>query len=476
MTIVGPLRRLAWASLAVWLVAACASPCARAVEQKYWGVTPYRLRVEVAIDASWQPEPGLAERLAAELAERIDSAIGPLWKAEVVVAAGPRRATLLRGIPEFSWDDLSAEQRTLDKLLFVTLRANPSGWEIHCREFDVYLRRWGDALETRLQQRTRLDEAVFDTLVDAFSPLATVHTIEDDDAHVELLPRGYELPSRDGQTPFFAAGRPFEPILRRTDRAGELLENGVVPISWTYLSAIEPEDGAWLADVFTGVSRPFRARRRGQVEQLAIGLTPRGDSTVVRFYARQDKSIGLAGYEVFRKTGDEGTELIAVTDRDGEAVIGKFDEAIVTLYLRSDGQLLAKIPVAPGAIARLEAPIADDAARLRAQAELRTVREELIDLVARRAILMGRARSYLQAGRLDDAQKLMAELSELPGVAQFSREITMSERASESSDPGVQKRIETMFADTRSLLSKFLNPKPISDLQAEVSQARAAPN
>ncbi|MAT71467.1 MAG: hypothetical protein CMJ58_18315 [Planctomycetaceae bacterium] len=466
----GPKRLPARAILAVAVI--FASRSAHAVEQKYWGETAYQVQIELAVDARLRPETDFAERLASALLRRIDAAVGPLWKTNLTVTAGVRRADLLRSLPATPWEDTPAEIRQSDKLLLLAVAATPQGWQIRTREFDSYLRRWNPVATTTVQQRRRLEEACFQALFASFSPLAEVRVIEGNDERVELLPRGHDLPLRGGRSPFFSSGMPLLPILRRSDRSGELLENGVVPLPWTYLSATEPQGDHWLADVHTGVRRPFRARRRGQVEQLAVGLSPRDAATIVRFYAREDKSIGLAGYEVFRKTSDGGTELVGVTDRHGEIEIPRSAEAIATLFLRSDGQLLAKIPVAPGAEQRLEAPIADDAARLRAQAELRTVREDLIDLVARRAILIGRARNYLETDRLKDAQQLMSELGKLPGVAQFSRQISLAERGNSSADASVQKRISTMFDDTRSLLAKFLSPKPINDLQAQINQAR----
>lgn len=457
-------------------VAVGSTNSASAVEQKYWGVTPYQVRIELAVDSRTRPAPQLAEQLAADLLDRIDAAIGPLWTTDLTIATGARRAALLDDLAATPWEELSPEVRSSDKLILLAVQATPAGWQLRSREFDAYLRRWNDPAAITVAQRSRLNEACFQALVDSFSPLAVVRTLEDNDEQVELLPRGHELPLPTGAMPFFTAGMALEPVLRRTDRSGELLENGVIPIPWTYLTAAVPQDDRWIADVHAGVRRPFRARRRGQVEQLAVGLSPRGGSTTVRFYARHDKEIGLAGYEVFEKSGDDDAQLTGVTNREGEVDIPRGERAVVMLFLRSDGQLLAKIPVAPGAVPRLEAPIADDAARLQAQAELRTVREELIDLVARRAILIGRVKSYLGADRLDDAQKLMIELGNLPGVSHFSREIDQAENSARSTDEAIQTRIEAMFADTRKLLATFLNRKPITDLQAEVNQARRAAN
>jgi hypothetical protein len=121
----------------------------------------------------------------------------------------------------------------------------------------------------------------------------------------------------------------------------------------------------------------------------------------------------------------------------------------------------------------LEVPIADDTARLRAQAELTAVREQLIDIVARRAILMARVRARMEEGQLDEARQLLEELDDLPGRAQFDQMITAAERNRQNSsqDPVIQKRIDKLFADTRVLLGRVLDVRQISDLRNEVNAA-----
>jgi hypothetical protein len=194
----------------------------------------------------------------------------------------------------------------------------------------------------------------------------------------------------------------------------------------------------------------------------------------VRFYARHDPTQGLSGYEVFRRLpGSDESEPLGLTDATGSVVVEPVGADVVTLFLRSDGQLLAKIPVPPGAKPLLEVPIADDTARLRAQAELTALREQLIDIVARRSILTARVRVRMEEGQFDEARELLAELDDLPGRAQFDQMITAAERnpRNTSTDPRVEQRIDKLFADTRMLLGRFLDVRQISELRNEVNAA-----
>jgi hypothetical protein len=97
----------------------------------------------------------------------------------------------------------------------------------------------------------------------------------------------------------------------------------------------------------------------------------------------------------------------------------------------------------------------------------------LIDIVARRSILMARVRARMEEGQLDEAKQLLAELDDLPGRAQFDQLITTAERSPKnaSRDAKIQARIDKLFADTRVLLGRFLDIRQISDLRNEVNAA-----
>ena len=179
---------------------------------------------------------------------------------------------------------------------------------------------------------------------------------------------------------------------------------------------------------------------------------------------------------MFRAGPNGATDRIGVTDRDGMITIPRTDEKVSMLLLRSDGQVLAKVPIAIGVSGVQQTPIADNVTRLQAQAEAQVVREELIDLVARRAIMMGRVKSMLKQGRIEDAKELMGELDALPSPSVFGRTIeNAARRIPQSDDPSVQKRIDALFSSTREMLSKFLSTRPITDLQNEVNAAANAP-
>ena len=332
-----------------------------------------------------------------------------------------------------------------------------------------------------------LPRVVFQLLREVFAPLAVVHPMSGDDGQpptskqVVLQFKGSQLASEPVEQLFLHAGDVYQPLLRRTDRLGDLLEVSEVP--WTYLALAEAQsteqkshDRQWRAHIHSGLRRPFGIRLRGRSELLALAMHTTRPRTQVRFYARHDRAQALSGYEVFQQREREKSpsHLLGITDSRGMIELEREQAPVVMLLVRSDGRLLAKVPVVPGAAAMVEVPIADDTARLQAQARLVEIREQLVDLVARRNILLARARNQLNKGQLDQAQQLLEELDALPGRAQFNKILSAAENqpGNRSEDPRVQARIAKLFASTRSLLGKSLDTRPVRDLQNEVNMAR----
>jgi len=479
-----------------------------AAEMKFGDRTPYRIELRLAVDACRRPQEELATRLASTLGQRVDATISPFWDLRISVPEGEARQQLFARLDPTSPVPASGEEpapwldsggdplssgKHADKQMLLTVRALPAGYRIRCREWDAYVRRWGPLLQRRVAQRSLLAESCFQLLREAFAPLAVVHPVSGKEGErstgqrVVLQFKGSLLATESVEKIFLHRGDLYRSLLRRTDRSGALLNVSEVP--WTYLELTEVQPGQpkshgrpWQARIHSGLRRPFGIRLRGRSELLALAVHATGHRTQVRFYARHDRAQALSGYEVYRQGEGEkpASRLLGVTDSQGTIEVEKGPSPVSMLLVRSDGRLLAKVPVVPGEKALLEVPIADGTARLQAQARLVEVREQLVDLVARRNILLARARNDLRKGQLDQAQRLLQELDALPGRAQFAKILSAAENqpGNRSNDPRIQARIEKLFASTRSLLGRSLDTRPVRDLQNEVAavrQKQAAP-
>ena len=442
-----------------------------------WEYQPYRIHAILAIDAPG----GLAEQLAAELPSylqnRVDAAIAPAWVFDVELATGVDRAQVFDNLASTS----SAKPPNLpadkDKLLFLAVEWTPAGFTLTAREYDQYVQRWGVPIRRDCRQLSSLPEQLFALACQAVAPLAQIVVNPDDLKHVSLTPRGAALPKNADMPAWFKTGDVFQPLIRRTSRSGQVVENGVAPVAWTYIEAVDQKDKDDKSPAFrvlSGSRRPFAARKQGRTEQLAIGFRADADDTTLRLRSRRLDTKPLVGYEVLSlNPNDESTTRLGVSDSAGELKIAPGKTRVETLLIKHGGQLLAKLPVVPGAEPLVKVPLPDDDSRLAAEARLAALREDLIDVVARRNILIARAKQKIDKKDYAAAQELLRALDELPGKPQFKLTLDTSQRLLRSDDPQMQRRIDQLFNATQTLMTQFLDLRPITELHDKLREAQS---
>ncbi len=252
------------------------------------------------------------------------------------------------------------------------------------------------------------------------------------------------------------------------------MPQGVKEVPWTYLEAVEPAAaaGEWKGQAYSASQRPLAAHR-GRIEQVAIGLRHDPGDSILVLRSRMDKDKPLVGYSVFTQNADEKEQrLVGSTDSAGEAAVPPGKSAVQMMFVKSDGTTLARLPTVPGAVPRVEVSLPDDDVRLRAAARLSAYREDVIDLVARRNIFMARIHQAIDVKNFERARELLDSLDELPGQTQFNLALDAEARRLRTKDAQVQKRIDQLFADTRTAVGKFLDPRPIGKLHEDLRKAQ----
>ena len=140
------------------------------------------------------------------------------------------------------------------------------------------------------------------------------------------------------------------------------------------------------------------------------------------------------------------------------------------MLIRSGQHLLARLPVAAGFTPEATAYLPDDTQRLEAEAFVIALQEQLVDVVTQREVLLGRAESQLDAGSVDAAKELLAKLQQLPDRETLRRRLITRQSQLRSSDPHVQRQIESLFRDTAKLLDGHLDPAPVAALSQAISK------
>jgi hypothetical protein len=448
------------------------SGAAAADQDKYWDLQPYRIQATLAIDA-----PGdLAERLAADLPEylehRAEASIGPVWQLHVDAAIGPLRQRALHEIDSLTTKDLPKSDPVEDKRVLLTVRATPWGYELAGREYDRYVDRWGQTLRASTRQTNSLAEQLFALLERIVTPLAQFHLDPANDRQVILLPRGASLPHAGNDFQWAVDGDVYLPIYRRTTREGELVAGGSQVVPWTFLELTKVEAQQATGVIQSGTTRPFAIRQRGRIEQIAIALRADPGESLVRLRSRTEKEKPLVGYQVFsQNTGEHDTRLVGSSDDAGEVRVTSGKTAVQLLYVKSGGELLARVPIVPGARSEIDVPLPDDDLRLQAAARLAALREDLVDLVARRNIFIARVRQQIEDKHYPQAKQLLETLDGLPSRAQFTQTLEREQRLHRTKDPQVQRQIDQLFAGMQTVVGKFLDSQPITELHEQLREA-----
>jgi len=227
--------------------------------------------------------------------------------------------------------------------------------------------------------------------------------------------------------------------------------------------------GAVRCKLHTGLRSPLSGRRRGAVEQLALGVRTTSRPTRLVLCDQQDPQRPLVGYHVYsHPPGSKATELIGMTDENGAVIVPPAAEPVRILLVKHGTRFLARLPMVPGAEPECRVPLANDDQRLAAESFVVKLQDELVDLVTRREILIARIRHRLQQQQTEKAAELLETLRRLPDRTDFRRSLLLSKKRLVSPDPAVQARIDQMFAKTEQLVNYYLDPASVQQLVEQV--------
>lgn len=462
-----PLRHIAVA-LAVCALATSVS----AQSGPQWAASAYRLRVLVLFDLPPTSEQLLSSTLPRHLQQRTTASIGALWNLDIVVPDPSESHQIRQSIEDVPAEILASLAENCDKLVLLDISSEGSGYLLRCRVYDAFVQRWAASLDGEVATIAEIPETAFWMLRETFAPVAYFQSDPEDDQRVTLAWKGSALPGKANANSWISAGDILVPIVRRVDRDGKAIEDGVEQVDWTFFEV--GDDGkAASARLWSHTKRPFGVRRRGNIDHNAILARGSLEPVTVRTESRITENLPLAGLDIYRQIpGQESTTPVGKTNLQGEVQVTPGQHLLEMIYIKSGSQVLAKLPISFSTDQVVSVPLVDDPARLEAEAKINAVREELIDLVARRMILASRVRKQIKAGESKQAESLLRQLEELPGRAQFDQMLAKQEQVSRSDNPMVQKRIDKLFADTRVVLGHFLDAKLATELRTELAQAK----
>ena len=474
----------------------------------------YRVRISVAFDEHPSLTPRARQETIAELATWIDRTFGEMW---IAVVEENRWLTPENedGLSRLTWGSLEAQlaDKELDKAFVVCVSGHGSVLRVCGREWDRMTQQLSVRQERIVGDRRALTNELGDVIRNLFRPLVLIESAEGGVGKVRV--RAGEFPSGDPSVEQLAKGNYFQPLLRYFNKDREVTQVQMIP--WSYLLMESSDRARGECSIHTGLRLPL-GKNSKRVESWAIGVRPAFNETRIRLTPHNNPTKPLIGYQVNvyerqmvpapqappevakaaeARKSDEAEESVPkpaspqfvtqfnkvlelITDRRGRVTVPLNPEKpLIWLYVSSGGNLLGRFPFIPGVVSTTTAELPDDSLRLQIESQLELLRAELIDSVARRALMIARAKGAAKAGDWTRFNETLADLDRQPRANHFQTlldavKAAMLKKAQAKKDKNLEKKIDKLCGDSAQLISRHLSDERIKEQRDELAELKKA--
>ena len=379
---------------------------------------------------------------------------------------------------------VKAQAESFDKIFVVHIDNSTSlGSELSVVEIETLMRTNSETYTRPVSNPAILPYVINYALTDAFSPLVRLDEVGRKKA--QGIVRAAGLITDPNSAAHVPAGSLLQPLLRRNGRDGKPLQVGRV--DWAFLMVKDIEGARAELELIDGMAGgPLSSRPSMRVTKWGRLVKPSQDTTTLRLHAKKRPDKPLIGYELHQRSlGEDKTfSLVGRTDWNGNLVIGKDVDPVRVLYVKNGGAILAKLPLAPGLTQVEVADLAGDDMRLQAEAYVRGLQNQIIDLVAIRKLLdirirkrvkdrdVKEARAILTSLFAQQTRKSIAAALELK-LQEFINAINKQRNGNRSAIASQKRKVELLFKSARTNLDKNLSDLILQDLQILVTEAEA---
>jgi hypothetical protein len=389
----------------------------------------------------------------------------------VTVAAAPEalQQVMSASLASVTAEVLPKEALEADKVMLVEVSAAGGGYQVTAGELDVATGLWSTPVSRPLAQLRKLPDACSAAVFAAFAPLARVSVLKD--RQVVLRLRASALKPRD------AALAPVKPggVFRLAARAvaGEgLAAARAAPIPWTFCTVEEVAQDELRGRLETGLQNPLPDHWETSLEVLALGVVPPRRPTVLTLESlARGPSQPLPGYEIYvSPPGAASPLLLGRTDRQGSLQVPPADQLLQIVLVRHGGQWLARLPLVPGLEPRLSAAVVHSEHRVELDARVAALRADVIDLAARRRMLLRGARARIAARQFAEAEQAIKQLRDLPAADELVAARVAGAKQELAGDAASLARLDAVLADFQQVLAAQFDAKEIEELATQIEQ------
>ncbi|MBL8817507.1 MAG: hypothetical protein JNL58_15890 [Planctomyces sp.] len=476
---------------------------------------PYSVRVEIGISASAPVSEHIRSLILRDVSNAIDRMYGHMWDETVVFSDWFAPGSISR-LERLTEDEMKSRFPTSDpeKVMLISFTESGNLWNVGCREFDCRVQELTPLYSSSTMDYRSLGSIAAGLMRDSFRPVLMLSQALPATEELELFLQAGDLPPRDPSAAQIAEGDVLRPFLRHLDRRDPKLLKSLQKLDLTYIrvtrfdtqylsegvsssdqdvtdNGAQAEASANYIDRsrVTGVlishgMAPFGGRGRN-VQQIALRQRPMAKESRVRLVLSNRTDRPLVCHRVDRvsklRYKDEGVgePVRHVSDRNGEIVVPT-DPANPTfwLYVYSGGMLLARVPYAPGILPTDTVKLPDDSLRLGVEGELYLFRDELVDVVARRAVFKGMAKKAAETGDEAKLETSLKAIESLKGKKEFDTDLNTVrvpavDKAKALRNRSAQRNIEKLCNAMGSSLEEFFKTEKQLKEMEDIEKLRA---
>lgn len=448
---------------------------------------PYRVRVEISFGVSVAFSKGYREAVLHDLSDALERSVGGMWQAEVREDARSRPAGTgaLRRLTAARIAD-PYEAAGLDKVFLLSVVPAGAGLAIAGREWDAVTIQLGPVEERVFPDRREAASRLALLLRDLFRPVAAISQTKGEP--VILHARGGALAPHDPTWQPLQGGGIFEAYFRylNTDKVVERIQQ----IPWTYLTVGSVEQGTGDCTVTSALRANFAIRRR-RLEMVALAARRQVPKTRLTLVTRPPARRPLGGVEVeVLPVPDDKKEQtpetaapaprIFVTDRNGQVTLAATThspEKPQWLLVRSGQNVLARVPIVPGIRAEEVLELPDDTLRLEVEGLVSQLQSELVDTVARRAVMAAMIRNRAKSRQWAEVDDFFNKLQSMPGTTAFAADLSAIrvnsvKTARSHKDKATELRIQKLCDETAELIKNYLDDDKVRELREEIAELK----
>jgi hypothetical protein len=456
---------------------------------------PYRVTVEVAFNGPAVAAPHLRNSLVNQIRAGLKRMYGSMWDSRVHESAWFLPGTKLQ-LARLADSDLkeSWPEAAAEKLIILTVEGAPNGFTVSCREFDTRIAELSPILSRDVFTDHNIAHAACELARDCFRPFLLFANQTIDKSELEFTLQAGNLLPPDPSAAQIAKGDVLRPFLRQMDRRNpgqvKLLQRlDLCYVQITDFNRVLGTDGVAQETDQIQISSPDApqpstnytdsARVRGNLishgavpfggkgrnlQQIGIRQRPMAKSSRIKLVLRDRPDrplVCLRVDQVPKRDSPPESRIRHLTDRTGEVELPVDpNNSTFWLYVFSGSTTLARVPYAPGLVPTETVKLPDDSIRLGVEGDLYLLRDELVDMVAEKAVHMSIAKKTSAAGDAAGFERAVASIDALPARQQFSDRLDAIrspalEKADAVRNSTAKRRIESLITKMRESVDKF---------------------